>query len=183
MQAPALSFNRDGVLRLFYRQPISKNWLVVASTVWTGSGWSKPEALLSSEGRIDQRIALADVGGTHACLLSGGIGAQRHLRRAFTIGPACRARAGSSRPARHPRNRRRRARPATCSTAINSCGAICIAIPISPRTAVSTTARCSTPCATRSTPPDSTSSASPITPATCRAATILADPADDRPAL
>jgi hypothetical protein len=63
MQAPALAFSRDGALRLFYRQPVNKNLLVVASTIWTGNGWSKPEQLLMSEGRIDQRIALAEDGG------------------------------------------------------------------------------------------------------------------------
>jgi hypothetical protein len=62
MQAPALSFSRDGALRLHFRRPVSTNWLQVASTVWTGEGWSKPEPLLMSEGRIDQRIVLADTG-------------------------------------------------------------------------------------------------------------------------
>ena len=63
MQAPALAFSRDGSLRLFYRQPVSVNWLTVGSTVWTGEAWSAPQPLLMSEGRIDQRIVLADTGG------------------------------------------------------------------------------------------------------------------------
>jgi hypothetical protein len=72
MQAPALAFSRDGAPLLFYRQPVSKNWLMVSSTVWNGSVWSKPETLLMSEGRIDQRIVLADTGGrTLACYPAG----------------------------------------------------------------------------------------------------------------
>ena len=72
MQAPALAFSRDGAVRLFYRQPVSVNWLRVGSTVWNGSQWSAPQVVLNSEGRIDQRIVLAQENGrVLACYPAG----------------------------------------------------------------------------------------------------------------
>jgi hypothetical protein len=62
MQAPAIQVGRDGKLRLFFRQPMNKNWLSVGHVVWEGSGWSKAEMQLYSEGRIDQRIVTAKAG-------------------------------------------------------------------------------------------------------------------------
>ncbi|HEY3840784.1 MAG TPA: hypothetical protein VGL72_29630 [Bryobacteraceae bacterium] len=62
MQAPALFAGGDGRLRLFFRQPMNKNWLKVGLTVWDGSKWSKPDMVPYSEGRIDQRIVIAPVG-------------------------------------------------------------------------------------------------------------------------
>jgi hypothetical protein len=115
IQAPALAFSRDGVPRLFYRRPINKNLLVVASTVWTGAGWSKPEPLLMSEGRIDQRIVLADVGGrTLASYPAGAIHNIVYGRffdwagvQGAALDPAASdvtAKAAPSRPARHTFN-------------------------------------------------------------------------------
>ena len=63
MQSPALFPGGDGRLRLFFRQPMNKNWLTVGMTIWDGARWSKPEMTPYSEGRIDQRIVLATVGG------------------------------------------------------------------------------------------------------------------------
>ena len=61
-EAPAVALGRDNRLRLFFRQPINKNWLAVMSSVWDGKAWTAPEKLLYSEGRIDQRIAVAPAG-------------------------------------------------------------------------------------------------------------------------
>jgi hypothetical protein len=112
MQAPALAFSRDGALRLFYRQPISKNWLTVGSTVWTGAGWSKPESLLMSEGRIDQRIVLADAGGrTFACYPAGSAHNVVYGRffdwagvRGAALDPAAAEASGKAAPARMARH-------------------------------------------------------------------------------
>jgi hypothetical protein len=60
-QAPALHVGRDGGLRIFYRQPLNQNWLTVATAVWGGNTWSKPDVLSYSQGRIDQCIVLADL--------------------------------------------------------------------------------------------------------------------------
>ncbi len=61
MQAPAIAVGHDGKLRLFYRQPVNKNWLSVNRSTWEGQAWSKPETVLYSEGRIDQRIVIANL--------------------------------------------------------------------------------------------------------------------------
>ena len=61
-QAPALAFGRDGRLRLFFRQPVNKNWLSVYSSVWDGNAWAAPQKVVYSEGRIDQRIVAAPLG-------------------------------------------------------------------------------------------------------------------------
>ena len=72
MQAPAIAVGRDDKLRLFFRQPKNRNWLAVGSTVWEAGAWSKPEFLPYSEGRIDQRIVLADTGSrTLVCYPAG----------------------------------------------------------------------------------------------------------------
>lgn len=71
-QAPAVSIGRDNRLRLFFRQPIDKNWLTVDSVVWDGSKWTEPEAVIHSEGRIDQKIVLAELGDrVFACFPAG----------------------------------------------------------------------------------------------------------------
>jgi hypothetical protein len=62
IQAPATIAGKDGVLRLFFRKQVTPNFLAVNATVWDGAGWSKPEALWYSEGRIDQRVVTADAG-------------------------------------------------------------------------------------------------------------------------
>lgn len=61
MEAPALAVGDDGKLRLFFRRAINRNWLTVGTTVWEAGGWSKPQAILYSEGRIDQRVVPAKV--------------------------------------------------------------------------------------------------------------------------
>jgi hypothetical protein len=61
MQSPAIWIGPNGGLRVFYRTPINKNLLVVESAVWNGLGWSTPERLRNSEGRVDQAIAMADL--------------------------------------------------------------------------------------------------------------------------
>jgi hypothetical protein len=74
MQSPALWSGRDGKLRLFYRVAIDKNLLRVESTVWNGSGWSQPEVLPHSEGRIDQKMVLAPlVDRVFACFPAGTV--------------------------------------------------------------------------------------------------------------
>ena len=40
MQSAALFAGGDGRLRLFFRQPVNKNWLKVGLTIWDGSRWS-----------------------------------------------------------------------------------------------------------------------------------------------
>ncbi len=74
MQSPAIWVGRDGKLRLFYRTPVDKNWLRVESTVWDGAGWTQPEGVLHSEGRVDQRIELAPLEDrVFACFPAGSI--------------------------------------------------------------------------------------------------------------
>jgi hypothetical protein len=88
IQAPAIAVGRDGKLRLFFRQPAGKNWLTVGTMVRTGGAWSKPEPLPYSEGRIDQRIVVADTGARiFACYPAGA----RHnvvYGRFYDVGPA-----------------------------------------------------------------------------------------------
>jgi hypothetical protein len=55
LQAPAVHYGNDGKLRLFFRQPINRNWLSAGWLTWDGAAW-KREDLPYSEGRIDQRI-------------------------------------------------------------------------------------------------------------------------------
>jgi hypothetical protein len=62
MQSPALHVGADGTLRLFFRQPMNKNWLKVGTTTWDGKQWTNPKMFPYSEGRIDQRIVTAPVG-------------------------------------------------------------------------------------------------------------------------
>jgi hypothetical protein len=114
MQAPALAFNNEGAVRLFYRQPVSVNWLTVTSTLWTGDGWSKPEPLLNSEGRIDQRIVLAASGARIlACYPAGSAHSIIYGRfydsdgKAAPLNPAAvevTAKTAPARPARHTFN-------------------------------------------------------------------------------
>ena len=58
-KAPAIAFGNDNQLRLFFRQPVNVNWLAVWTTSWNGTGWTKPEKLPDSDGRIDQKIVPA----------------------------------------------------------------------------------------------------------------------------
>ena len=56
------------------------------------AGWTKPEPLPYSEGRIDQRIVAAHTGGTSHRCLSGGLVAQHGLRALLRLA-GCRRRA------------------------------------------------------------------------------------------
>jgi hypothetical protein len=72
LQSPAVWVGRDGKLRLFYRIAINKNLLRVETTVWEGSGWSQPEPVPNSEGRVDQKIVLAPLADkVFACFPAG----------------------------------------------------------------------------------------------------------------
>lgn len=62
-QAPTIAFGEDNRLRLFFRRPVNMNWLAVGATAWDGTGWAKPEMLPYSEGRIDQKVVTARLGG------------------------------------------------------------------------------------------------------------------------
>ena len=72
MQAPALFAEGDGSLRLFFRQPMNKNWLKVGYTNWDGAQWTRPDMIPYSEGRIDQRIVLASVEGNVLAMYPAG---------------------------------------------------------------------------------------------------------------
>jgi hypothetical protein len=86
LQAPALFMGGDGRLRLFFRQPINKNWLKVGMTTWDGSQWSKPEMFPYSEGRIDQRIHTAFAGRKLWMIYPAGSSHNVVLARAYDIG-------------------------------------------------------------------------------------------------
>ncbi|MSV27723.1 MAG: hypothetical protein EXQ52_03135 [Bryobacterales bacterium] len=62
MEAGSIAVAADGQLRLFFRTARNVNWLNVQSTVWEPGSWRKPEPILNSEGRIDQRIVAANLG-------------------------------------------------------------------------------------------------------------------------
>ncbi len=86
MQAPALSMGGDGRLRLFFRQPMNKNWLKVGMTVWDGSAWSKPSMFPYSEGRIDQRVQIAVAGGKVWAIYPAGSTHNVVLARPYEFG-------------------------------------------------------------------------------------------------
>jgi hypothetical protein len=87
-QAPALAMGNDGRLRLFFRQPMNKNWLKVGTTVWDGAQWSKPEMFPYSEGRIDQRIRTASAGGKMWVVYPAGSSHNVILARPYGMGNA-----------------------------------------------------------------------------------------------
>ncbi|MBI3695072.1 MAG: hypothetical protein HY238_09585 [Acidobacteria bacterium] len=72
-EAPAPVVGADGKLRLFFRSPITANWLKVGVITWEGDDWSKPTYLVNSEGRVDQRIVTTvdDGGNVLACYPAG----------------------------------------------------------------------------------------------------------------
>jgi hypothetical protein len=55
-EAAAPVLGPDGRLRLLFRAPVDKNYLHVGLTTWDKGQWSKPQFLIHSEGRIDQRV-------------------------------------------------------------------------------------------------------------------------------
>jgi hypothetical protein len=87
VQAPVVTAATDGTLRLFFREPMNRNWLHVAAANYTGSGWSEPVVLPYSEGRIDQRIVTADAGG-HRVMAIYPAGSSHNIlyARLFTSG-------------------------------------------------------------------------------------------------
>jgi hypothetical protein len=87
-QAPTIAFGADNRLRLFFRQPMNVNWLTVGSTAWTESGWSKPEMLLYSEGRIDQRVVTAHEAGKIVAVYPAGSAHNTIYARTYESGPA-----------------------------------------------------------------------------------------------
>jgi hypothetical protein len=87
-QAPAIAFGADNRLRLFFRQPVNVNWLAVGSTAWSETGWTKPEMLLSSEGRLDQRIVATQAGGKIVAVYPAGSSHNTIYARTFETGPA-----------------------------------------------------------------------------------------------
>jgi hypothetical protein len=88
MQSPALSLGNDGVLRLFFRQPMNKNWLKVGMTSWDSSQWSNPKMFPYSEGRIDQRVQTAAVGGKLWVMYPAGSTHNAILARPYEISAA-----------------------------------------------------------------------------------------------
>ncbi|MBI1789711.1 MAG: hypothetical protein HYR60_19425 [Acidobacteria bacterium] len=115
LQAPSLAFESAGRLCLFFRRPINTNWLKVGMTAWDGASWSAPQILPNSEGRIDQRIALARTDGRIvACYPAGSshniLYARSYAAGASTETPklaeaaALSAKSAPPRPARHTLN-------------------------------------------------------------------------------
>lgn len=68
-QSPMLFSSADGTLRLFFREPINRNWLRAGFATWQGNAWSTPDLLLYSEGRIDQRVVAADAGNNRVMMV------------------------------------------------------------------------------------------------------------------
>ncbi|MEZ5356308.1 MAG: hypothetical protein R2762_27040 [Bryobacteraceae bacterium] len=68
-QSPVAAVGGDGVLRLFFRESMNKNWLRAGSTAWTGSGWAEPDFVEYTEGRIDQRIVTAGAPGNRVLMI------------------------------------------------------------------------------------------------------------------
>lgn len=88
MQAPALYVRGDGRPRLFYRQPMNRNFLDVKTTAWDGSGWQEPETLPYSEGRIDQRIVVANTGHEVVAAYPAGSSHSIIFSKTYTAGNA-----------------------------------------------------------------------------------------------
>jgi hypothetical protein len=86
LQAPALAFESGNRLRLFFRQPINVNWLAVGTTAWSGTGWTKPEMLLHSEGRLDQKIVTTQLGANIIAAYPAGSAHNMIYARAFETG-------------------------------------------------------------------------------------------------
>jgi len=62
MEAPEVTVGRDGQMRLFFRHHVRPPWLSIATTTWEGDQWSPVETIFNTEGRIDQRLAVARLG-------------------------------------------------------------------------------------------------------------------------
>ena len=62
MEAPEVAVGLDGKLRLFFRQHVRPPWLSIATVAWEGDRWSDAERVFNTEGRIDQRLAVARLG-------------------------------------------------------------------------------------------------------------------------
>src|SRR5262249_55547313 len=112
---PAIAFGGGNQLRLLYRRPMNANWLAVWTTAWSESGWTKPEMLLNSEGRIDQRIVTAQAGPKFVAVYPAGSAhntiyartfdtTQTDLAPALTAAGPLTAKSAPFPPARHTLN-------------------------------------------------------------------------------
>jgi hypothetical protein len=72
LQGPALAFTAEGGLRLFFRKQININWLKTGSMLWANGTWGPPQWLPNTEGRIDQRIGVAQAGGKIVAVFPAG---------------------------------------------------------------------------------------------------------------
>jgi hypothetical protein len=88
LQAPAIAFGGDNRLRLFFRQPVNLNWLAVGTMSWGEAGWTKPEMLPYSEGRIDQKIVSARLGEKTVIAYPAGSSHNTIYARTFDSGVA-----------------------------------------------------------------------------------------------
>jgi hypothetical protein len=88
MQAPTLAIGSDNQLRLLFRQPMNVNWLAVGTTSWSGAGWTQPEMLPYSEGRIDQKIVTTLVGSKIIAAYPAGSSHNTIYARAFDTAAA-----------------------------------------------------------------------------------------------
>ena len=88
MEAPEVVVGRDGQMRLFFRHHVRPPWLSIGTTTWQGDRWSAVEALFNTEGRIDQRLAVTQLG--DSTLLVYPMGSLHNLLYAkhFQSGPA-----------------------------------------------------------------------------------------------
>jgi hypothetical protein len=87
-QAPSIAFGEDNRLRLFFRRPVNMNWLAAGTVAWSESGWTKPEMLPYSEGRIDQKIVTARADGKIVIAYPAGSSHNTILARTFETGIA-----------------------------------------------------------------------------------------------
>ena len=83
VEAAAPAVDSSGRLWLLFRSPVNNNFLRVAATRWESGQWAKPDWLIHSEGRVDQRIAAAQdaSGGVVACYPAGSLHSLVYLRR------------------------------------------------------------------------------------------------------
>ncbi len=88
LQAPALALGDDNRLRLFFRRPVNLNWLSVGTMAWTENGWSEPETLPYSEGRIDQKVVTARTGRDVIIAYPAGSAHNTTYSRVFDSGPS-----------------------------------------------------------------------------------------------
>lgn len=88
MEAPEIAVGPDGRMRLFFRHHVRPPWLSIGTTTWEGNRWSAVETVFNTEGRIDQRLAVTQLG--DSTLLVYPMGSLHNLLYAkqFKSGPA-----------------------------------------------------------------------------------------------